>query len=165
MSLGYFDSGAGGARAGAALCVVPCVCQCGGAERAPSCAEDGRSRVRGSRETREVLYLETLKGHHAANQIQPKPLAIVASPRLTTHPQTHQTQPSSHDWLNMRPALQISSLGASRVQPGWPRFFPQPAERTTSQPAAALDELELERRGLLCCAAGDALGRLERHLQ
>ena len=28
MSLGYFNSGAGGARAGAALCVVPCVSVC-----------------------------------------------------------------------------------------------------------------------------------------
>ncbi len=108
------------------------------------------------------VYLDT---EHPTNRIQPKPLAIVASPRLTTHPQTHQTQPSSHDWFNMRPALQISSLGASRVDPEAGRFFPQPAERTPSQPAAALDELELERRGLLCCAARDALGRLERHLQ
>ena len=161
MSLGYSQRAVAGGRGRApparwvcCACTVTCV-----GTRAP------HARATPPAPRAEPLrYLETLTGH-ATNQIQPKPLAIVASPRLTTHPQTHQTQPSSHDWFNMRPALQISSLGAYRVEPGRPRFFPQPAERTTSQPAAALDELELERRGLLCCAARDALGRLERHLQ
>ena len=102
------------------------------------------------------VYLDT---EHPTNRIQPKPLAIVASPRLTTHPQTHQTLSRHH------PRVTTSSLGAyvpcgARPAP----LLPTPAERLPSQPAASLDELELEPRGLLRCAAGDPLGRLERHL-